>query len=417
MKLSAAEIQTISKAEARRVAALRMQMVEQHPFWGYLLMQVRLVQETKLECFAATDCIKHIWYNPILTQSLQNEELGFVLAHEVGHHIFESMERRKGRDHHLWNCATDYAINRIVSAIPHPYHARRSMYSLPNGEHPILGKVKVLMNHKYDGLIAEAIYERLIARKQQAMSNIPESTLTTIDLGELGELTVRNHQGGIDVHIPAELTEEQREQLRERVGQAVSHWRATEKRGHTPAGIGRTVEEWGKSRVPWRRLLHRYIGQAVVPDEYSLNRPNRRYAGMDVVVPGLVKSTQWKVVVAVDTSGSISEDMLRDVGGELCALKHITPDITVVTADAKVQEVIAPEKLPEYLTRFRMKGGGGTDHRPVFEWLNKECARPDLFVGLTDLYSAFPEQRPKFPVLWVVPEAHGNAPWGKVLEV
>jgi hypothetical protein len=38
-------------------------------------------------------------------------------------------------------------------------------------------------------------------------------------------------------------------------------------------------------------------------------------------------------------------------------------------------------------------------------------------VGITDLYSRFPERAPGFPVLWLVPRKHGEAPWGRVVEL
>ena len=98
-------------AESERLAALRMQMLEMHPFWGYLLLQMRLVPALRLPAFAATDAINHIWFNPALTRDLDVRELGFVLAHEVCHQVLASMERRNGREEFKWNIATDYTIN------------------------------------------------------------------------------------------------------------------------------------------------------------------------------------------------------------------------------------------------------------------------------------------------------------------
>lgn len=102
------DLAAICAAEARRVSVLRMQMQELHPFWGYLLMQVRMVPSPGLPAFAATDCVRRVWFNPLRTRHLGLAQLGFVLAHEAGHQVTASAERRRGRDPHLWNCATDY---------------------------------------------------------------------------------------------------------------------------------------------------------------------------------------------------------------------------------------------------------------------------------------------------------------------
>jgi predicted metal-dependent peptidase len=58
-----------------------------------------------------------------------------------------------------------------------------------------------------------------------------------------------------------------------------------------------------------------------------------------------------------------------------------------------------------------------SSHLPVFDWLKDHNRRPDLFIGMTDLYSRFPDDPPPFPVLWITQGRRGKAPWGRVLEV
>jgi predicted metal-dependent peptidase len=58
--------------------------------------------------------------------------------------------------------------------------------------------------------------------------------------------------------------------------------------------------------------------------------------------------------------------------------------------------------LPE-----QVSGGGGTDFRPVFEWVAREDMGPDLLVYFTDAEGRFPEREPSFPVVWLV---KGKAP-------
>jgi predicted metal-dependent peptidase len=47
-----------------------------------------------------------------------------------------------------------------------------------------------------------------------------------------------------------------------------------------------------------------------------------------------------------------------------------------------------------------MKGGGGTDFRPVFDRIAEEPEPPNALVYLTDLYGSFPDQAPAYPVIW-----------------
>jgi len=131
----AVDLERIARDEARRVSALRLQLMDLHPFWGYLLAHLRILHAPQLCSFAATDCRRHVWPNPLLTRHLSLPQLGFVLAHELGHHLLATADRRRGRRAHRWNCATDYAINRIVAAIEHPARPGERLYRSPDGTH------------------------------------------------------------------------------------------------------------------------------------------------------------------------------------------------------------------------------------------------------------------------------------------
>ena len=93
--------QEIIKTESERLAALRMQMLEMHPFWGYVLLQVRLIPTQSLPTMA-TDCVRHIWFNPLFTQTLETRELGFVLMHQICHQVLESRETAANRSNGTW---------------------------------------------------------------------------------------------------------------------------------------------------------------------------------------------------------------------------------------------------------------------------------------------------------------------------
>ncbi|MFM7541230.1 MAG: VWA-like domain-containing protein, partial [Planctomycetota bacterium] len=150
-------------------------------------------------------------------------------------------------------------------------------------------------------------------------------------------------------------------------------------------------------------------------DEFSRGRPNRRWMGEGLVVPGCHDEKVGRVVVALDTSGSMSPELLGEVIAEIKPLMEQVLDLDLVVADAKVQEVVSLDALPAWLGRGEAAGGGGTSHVPVFEWVARKGNPPDLFIGLTDLHTELPPRRPNYPILWVVPERHGQAEWGTVV--
>ena len=149
--------------------------------------------------------------------------------------------------------------------------------------------------------------------------------------------------------------------------------------------------------MPWRRLLQRLVSQHLAKDDYSLARPNRRYLDHDLVVPGLYGERVAELVLALDTSGSMGPEELGVVAAELEAIVPLAREVTLLVGDTGVREEIRGEEVLARLKQGRFKGGGGTDHRPFFALLEQRRVRPDLFVGLTDLHSRFPERKPPAP--------------------
>ncbi|MBF0498667.1 MAG: hypothetical protein HQM09_00930 [Candidatus Riflebacteria bacterium] len=124
-----------------------------------------------------------------------------------------------------------------------------------------------------------------------------------------------------------------------------------------------------------------------------------------------------ELVIALDTSGSMSPEVLSHALNMISQLSELADSCLVLVGDAKIQQVIPTCRIASFVQRLQVKGGGGTDHRPIFHWLENHQKRPALFVGITDLASSFPENKPAFPVIWLTPKNHARAPWGTVIEV
>ncbi len=393
-------------AEARRVSSIRMQLLEVHPFWGHLLLSAELIADPEFPALAGTDGHRRIWYDPTRTKDLQREELGFLLLHEIGHHVQESFTRVEGRDPRLWNMATDYAINRVVMGIRDPSGAH-SPYCMPAGG---------LFHARFDGRIAESIYE--VLHREAREHGAPGGDGAEAPAGAHGlvdGVEVRGH-GGFDAHVHAPLGEEEREGRLERLRDAVGHWQRSGQRGDAPGSAVALVTP-PPARVPWQRELRRYVDAARTFDELDARRPSRRWLSEGAWVPSLGGERVGCIVVAVDSSGSIGRRELAAACGEVRAIAREAADVRVLVADARVHKVLTLDEIEPWIREGRVPGGGGTDHRPVFEWVRRAGLRPDVLIALTDLYTRLPDRAPSYPVVWVVPRWHGRAPWGRVLEV
>jgi len=86
--------------------------------------------------------------------------------------------------------------------------------------------------------------------------------------------------------------------------------------------------------------------------------------------------------------------------------------VYVVYFDAHVHKVDVYEAGQQI--RLSPVGGGGTDFRPCFEWVEESHIQPQILVFLTDLYGTLPDQAPPHPVLWASTGSQ-RAPFGQVV--
>lgn len=122
------------------------------------------------------------------------------------------------------------------------------------------------------------------------------------------------------------------------------------------------------------------------------------------------------VLVAIDTSGSIDDVLLKQFASELRSIASETRParVHVVYCDARIGRHDVFER--DDLLELHPIGGGGTDFRPVFELAAKLDEAPVAIVYLTDLDGTFPNQAPEIPTLWATPNRK-QAPFGETVSL
>jgi predicted metal-dependent peptidase len=185
--------------------------------------------------------------------------------------------------------------------------------------------------------------------------------------------------------------------------------------GHDAGGVERAFEKERNASVDWRSVLRDFIS-ASRPSDYIWTPPNRRHIARGLYLPSVVRSGIGEIVIAVDTSGSIGVEELQQFAGEITAIAdEVEPDrIYVVYCDASVQTVQA--FAPPESVVLSPKGGGGTDFRPPFEWVERQQCEPACLIYLTDLCCHSYPDPPEYPVLWVT-DSQRTAPFGETLRI
>jgi predicted metal-dependent peptidase len=186
--------------------------------------------------------------------------------------------------------------------------------------------------------------------------------------------------------------------------------------GHEPGDMERLLKESRQSQQDWRAILREFIA-ATVPSDYRWCPPNRRFIASGLYLPSLHREGVGRIVIGVDTSGSVGDEELKQFAGEISAISdQAQPEaIHVVYCDEVVND--AQEFGPSEPITLEPKGGAGTNFRPVFDWVEKNGVAPACLVYLTDLCcTEFPDATPGYPVLWVT-DSRRTAPFGETLRI
>ena len=195
--------------------------------------------------------------------------------------------------------------------------------------------------------------------------------------------------------------------------------------GNDPGRISELVDGMHDSVVPWQDILREYM-QSIAASDYTWKRPNRRFAASDIYLPSVHSEGLGRIVLAIDTSGSMSSDTLNRVWSEIRAIAlDLQPEkLTVIHCDTRVNEVAEylPDEIPETLVA---KGRGGTSIVPVFHLLSETLEEdPACLIYYTDLQVMGGDyqraEEPGFPVLWAAynsPNDRLTPPWGQRLDI
>lgn len=406
-----------------RLQRARTSLLLAHPFFATLAMRLKLRED--YSCQTAWTDGTVFGYNPHYINMLPSAKLEGLAAHIVMHPACGHHKRRGKREPLLWNKACDYVINSLLLD---------AGFLLPDGH---------LVDAAKSGRSAEAVYEILLAEEEAETAENGETEAekepgteemqeeeggeeerSTKSNGETGEDDQGGSQG--DPGMSGEVRDEDdgagdSEQegdpvdWDEAVIHAAIHARGI---GELPAGLRRFLEDRLYPRLDWKRLLARFIKNAARSD-YSWTLPNPRYLHQNIYFPSLKNCELEELAVAIDTSGSISQQEIDRFLGEVEAIISMNPSrVHLLGCDMQLQTVQVYER-GEGTHRVSLSGGGGTDYRPVFEYLDKHRISPACLVYLTDLEClGYPDDTPEYPVLWArVGDTTRQPPFGDVLHI
>jgi len=369
------------KIEDRMIRA-RYLLIKNEPFYGIIASQLDwLISDEIPTC--ATDGL-NIYWNVDFFNLLSEEEIQFVIIHEIHHVIKLHTCRRKLRNKFLWNAACDFQIN--LELRDTNYTNRR--YNLISSD-----KIQILIDDKYKGMYEEQIYNDILNDEEEYS-----------DFQSIG--------GVLDIGNPTEADmAEAHRKIEGMVTKAATYARQA---GKLPGGLRQYVEELVEPKVNWTIELQRFL-DPIIPTSVNWNPPNRRMIHNNIYIPGLQKEGAGEIVFGIDTSGSIGHEEIKQFWSEIdYVMENIKPSKmhtlyfhSSVWFDESFE--LGRCQFPDKIET------GGTNFQAVFDRIEEKDINPRCLIMLTDMYDEFPPE-PNYPVIWIA-TTKTSAPYGKTIYI
>jgi predicted metal-dependent peptidase len=358
----------------------------------------------------------NLLYNPDFVMRLKLNELVGVLLHEVHHVLFGhlSMTRKDFPNRNALVIAQEVTVNEFVKE------------PLPENIKDDDGKVIFEKAIFLDAHPELPVMESTLQRYERLKDVIPQTKIVIClddhdvwegiegDGSVWGEDIEEAIKEAIDKLIEESIDDLDKDDMPEDLK---NHF----KYGRGPGSEFYRLELKLKGKVDWTSQLRKYVGKALdVRPQY--HRPNRRFPDLVGIIPGKARmGTKPKVMFQLDTSGSITDEMIEQASGELKSLSKNYEVVVVEFGDVVYNTYPYKGRLE------KIYGRGGNEGAPGLERSFLAKHKPDLVVIVTDGHLCVGTDHPtlirhpvvngtKVPVLWVVqPGGEKPVEWGDVI--
>lgn len=331
-----------------------------------------------------------LYYNPDFVNGLTHEELKAVLIHESMHVLLHHIARASHFNYGMkgFNIAADMAINCSIQNLPQGALYPKT-FSLPDHE------------------AAEWYYRKLKEQAEKSGQSVEEMA------GAKGGL-VDDHSmwGDCDDDVV-------KEKIRGIAQKAIKE-QEQKGWGSIPGDVVAKVLAANRSVVNWKKEVRYFINKLVLHGHKSTrSRINRREQSLKInrvpelqdvyLNPGKRKHYTSRLLVAIDTSGSVSNENLSEFVDEINGMiNHVQCDY--ICFDTQLYG--EPKPFSKKAKHVEVKGRGGTSFEPICEYIDK--AGYDGLIIMTDGYAPFPA-KPRARVMWCLTKSGEsvNPPFGK----
>ena len=376
---------------------------------------------------------ERVLYSAEFIESLPMPAVVGLVIHEIAHPLLGHLDRGKRMDPEMANVAFDYEINNLIE-----------VYNKDASRKIILPAEALINVEKYGNEAGEVIYKKLL--EEQKNNPPPPPPRPTPPPDGDGENNTEGNGGSDDDNDsdsgkpkpppksgkgkgkgnPQASSNGMFEQPSgddKHQNDVATRWReimsssiqTAKLRGTMSGDFLQKFSNLSESPVSLRDLLERYVCEFAMSDD-STKSDKRWLANHDMCVSGMESERHGTIVFVKDTSGSITDAILKtacsviqDAVNTLNASRLVVLDVDAEVCD--VQEFMPNEDIP-----LTCKGRGGTDFRPAFDWVRDNASDARVLIYLTDGWGDFPQEVPDIPTLWLSWDlSESGYPFGQVV--
>ena len=380
----------------KRVKDAVSSLILSHPLYAGILIQQKFVADNSAENPTCAVDGESYFFNDDFVNSCDFDENKGVAAHEGGHLLGCHHTRRGNRDLATWNEATDHVLNLklLKEGFKLPRHALVDGKKVP---------AQICADPRFADMSAEDVFRVLwTEKKQDPQGSKPAAGQQGSGSPQAGQPGQAPSFGQVKP-AAGKSAKETEAKTRGQIEKAVSIAKIA---GQLSGDAAREIKRDIAPRFDWREVLHRFF-QEITARDYSFATPNRRFAHTGIILPSLRSRDIGRIVLAVDTSGSVSTAEVSAMVAEMrnCldtyAENGLSAPLTVIYCDSRIQGI---ETLESGDTASP-HGGGGTRFAPVFGHLAGDLDGAACLVYLTDgdcseSMADLAALAPGYPVLW-----------------
>ena len=355
------------------------------PFYGLFLLTLNKRENTNIPtaCVSLQGINQSLEINPEYWNSLPELQRIGLLKHELLHIMFHHflLDITMYPDAKLRNIAADIEINQFIDK-QNKSKEWLSLTSVPNLVLPEKAGTRVY----YDMIKDKA-------------STCPQVQNWLDGLGDDSDEFADGHGMWGDPNMDEATKKLIGKQLEHQVKEIAEHLdkKGSNFRGTLPGTLVEWIDSLFELPVPvtdWKSYFKRFISSSdKVVTKKSRNKYNKRFPGN----PALKIKHKKNILVAIDTSGSVSSDNLVEFLGQLLHIHKTGHEVTVMECDAKITNIFKYKGDKE----IAITGRGGTDFQPAIDYFNQHIQIYNTLVFFTDGYAPAPTP-PKRPMLWVM---------------